>query len=522
MRILGLTFEHAVAATVLGRRLSNADARTSRILVAILFLLPAALHAQSGAIPSSAAQVPAEYRAMYDELDAQLAALDSAVSARRAGATHPVTWATELLVANSNRGEALLAPQTMTGVTLTLDRLKDMGFRGISIAVDYPILVPEFPRAAEYLDFYRRVAQEVRSRGMSLHIGAQTIFPNPAFSSLPVDYSGLTIEKYTRDKIRMVRDIIGSIGPDYLTIENEPQTMQMNTGLPFTVETVLGIVHTITDSVQRGNVKLGAGAGTWDDPVFCRRLAQETSLDYIDLHVYPIQREFVLERVADIAALVARANKRLVLGESWLYKVRDSELGGPAATAADVFARDIFSFWSPLDIRFAELIHGLAHLTRMDFASLFWMRFFYGYVEYDTRTRALPPAAAFRTADSVAARNIVLNALSPTGTAVRAMLLRTDATPPPAPGGSGFRIESVRPSGSRGAAILRFTAPRACEATVRVYDALGRLVFARSVGVPSQGQHEVSITRGTVSRLMLYVTLESAGLGSATILLPPL
>ncbi|MFN4219182.1 MAG: hypothetical protein ACK4HB_07905, partial [Candidatus Bipolaricaulia bacterium] len=91
-------------------------------------------------------------------------------------------------------------------------------------------------------------------------------------------------------------------------------------------------------------------------------------------------------------------------------KARDAELfGPPVAAAPGLYARDVFSFWEPLDVKFVETIWKLAHYLKIDFASFFWMRYFFGYIEYNERTKNLSPAELFQLANLEAAKNMLQN-----------------------------------------------------------------------------------------------------------------
>jgi len=105
----------------------------------------------------------------------------------------------------------------------------------------------------------------------------------------------------------------------------------------------------------------------------------------------------------------------LLLSETWLYKVWDRELGTATAAAAELFARDVFSFWSPLDQRFIEAMVKLSHLLKIELCSFFWMQYLYAYVEYDEQKNAMKPNQLFALVNTEAAKNIYSNTLSPTG-----------------------------------------------------------------------------------------------------------
>ncbi len=281
------------------------------------------LAALSGSGPVwSAPPAPVEYADLYAGLDAKLKAIDGVVTARSTGGKHDVTFSAELLPANANIGEPLFREQTWPAVLLNLDRLQQLGVRGVKVAVKYPVLIPSFPRSADYLEFYRRVGQELRRRNLKFLAQMTDGFRESAFSALPVEpyYAGLTWERYRREKRQMAETIIREIRPDYLTVQNEPGTQAHNTGLPMTVQNVTDLLEYVTRGLDKRGVLVGAGAGTWEDLAYAQSLAQIGGLDYLDMHIYPITRDYVSERAFRFAEIAQRAGKRLVLGEAWLYR----------------------------------------------------------------------------------------------------------------------------------------------------------------------------------------------------------
>ncbi|MGH2371893.1 MAG: hypothetical protein ACRDIC_00235, partial [bacterium] len=355
-----------------------------------------------GAAPAGQPTVaPAEFADLYPVLGDKLKAIDTYITPRWTGAKHDVIFSAELLAANSNLGEQLLREQAWQAVMLNLDRMQPLGIRGVKVAIKYPILIPAFPRSAEYLDFYKRLSQELKRRNLKFLAQMTAGFRESVFSALPVTtyYTGLTLDRYKQEKRQMAETIIREIRPDYLTIENEPGTQQENTGLPFSVQHVIEIVQHMLKGLDRSGVLIGAGAGTWDDLAYTQSLAQ-LPVDYIDMHIYPVNRDYVVDKAFRVGEIARRSNKKLVLGEAWLYKARDNELGGQAVAAAPaLFARDVFSFWEPLDIEFLTTMVKLSHYLKVDFASFFWSRYFFGYVEYSDGTRHLRPAELFSRAN---------------------------------------------------------------------------------------------------------------------------
>ena len=359
------------------------------------------------------APVPLRYGSLYNELYNNLDSLRRTVNSGWDGRKSDVHFGVELLVANSNRGEVLLADRVFRATRLTLDRLQDLGVQSVALSIQYPILASSFPRAAEYRTFYRRVAGEIRRMGFKLIVEIGTTFRESEFSKLKVNYRGLTMERF-RDGLREMAAVIATeMQPDYLTLFTEPDTQSHNTGLDFTVNKFSETVRHVVDNLKHSGVRLGAGAGTWDDMAYFEALARIPELDYLDLHIYPIQRDFVMSRVVQVADMAKRHNKSVSIGETWLYKVSDGELGKISPVKA--FARDVFSFWQPLDIMFLETVISLSHRIQAEFSSFFWMKYFYGYLDYNSHTRNLNPQQRINAVDALAGQNILNNSLGKTG-----------------------------------------------------------------------------------------------------------
>jgi hypothetical protein len=146
---------------------------------------------------------------------------------------------------------------------------------------------------------------------------------------------------------------------------------------------------------------------------YFKALARIPELDYLDLHIYPIQRDFVMNRVIQVTAIAQRNKKSVSIGEAWLYKVSERELGKISPVKA--FARDVFSFWQPLDIMFLETVINLSHRIQAEFSCFFWMKYLYGYLDYNGHTKNLTPQQRINAVDSLAGRNILNNTPGITG-----------------------------------------------------------------------------------------------------------
>jgi hypothetical protein len=221
------------------------------------------------------------------------------------------------------------------------------------------------------------------------------------------------MERFNAQLRQMAERIIEDLRPEYLTILTEPDTQTKNTGLNFSVSNYADTIRHVAEGRQHPDVRLGAGAGTWSQMNYFDALAGIPQLDYIDLHIYPIHRDFVLDRVIDVANMAEKNRKGVSIGEAWLYKVSERELGRISPVKA--FARDVYSSWQPLDNEFLDFIVNLSHHMDAQFCSFFWMKYLYSYLLYDDETRALQPQQLINKVDSVAGRQILTGTLNRTG-----------------------------------------------------------------------------------------------------------
>ncbi|MCX6000848.1 MAG: hypothetical protein NTU41_15050 [Chloroflexi bacterium] len=370
---------------------------------------------------------PAEYEPLYAGLQGKLDDFEAYLNSHWDGIRHDVTFGAELLSANSNMGEKLLTEENYTGVLAYLDALQFMGIQGLKIAIGYPLLTPDFPNYPAYVGFYRKLAQECRARELTILVAMGNLFLNTPFSDLNYSLSGLTLAGYREGKRRMAETIIREMHPDYLSLANEPTTEYMLTGIRQTPSDFAGTVRYILNGLDRSGVLIGAGAGTWNDMAYIQELAENTDLDYIDMHIYPSD---YLEQAVTAADIARAYHKRLVIGEAWLYKVKESEMAdlGKMATQATVFGRDVYSFWQPLDARFLEVLVKLAAYQGYEFISPFWSTFLFGYADYASLPRDASYAELRQRANGAAYLNMLTGQLSAAGLTYQALTRANTST----------------------------------------------------------------------------------------------
>lgn len=375
-------------------------------------------------VPATPPAPPASYEDLYASLSDALTEFEEYLAANWDGSRGQTIFGAELIVANGNRGEVLLEPATMAGVRLYLDRLQEIGVGGLTVAIAEPLIHPDYPRSDEYLAFYRQVAEEVRRRGLILTIETGPVFPDPQFSRVDFDWSQLTLDEYFQirqdDLIRVASDIC----PDYLSLGNEPATEAMLTGLSFTLEEYVAFIRQTAADIDRScGTQIGAGTGTWEDPAYLEALTAEPGLDFVGLHLYPLSNgrtDYWLRAIE--AAQAASANGRaIVVGEAWLYKASPDEVAA-GITYQEVFGRDPFSFWQPLDARFIEAVAGMADWLDFDYVSFFWSGLFFGALDYDPVLAGLPQPALYQRLNQEQFAGLQGGRLTETGRAYQALL----------------------------------------------------------------------------------------------------
>jgi hypothetical protein len=118
-------------------------------------------------------------------------------------------------------------------------------------------------------------------------------------------------------------------------------------------------------------------------------LAEQTSVDYICIHIYPITGKF-LSNAKEMARIAHANGKQAFFDEAWLYKILMPGKVSSIAAASDVFRLDNYSFWQPLDRKFIRMMLRLAETAGIELVSFFWSNQFFGYIDYSPELEPLP------------------------------------------------------------------------------------------------------------------------------------
>jgi hypothetical protein len=354
------------------------------MLAAVAVLLtvvgePVASAATLGTLPGGPGPVPPQYDAAYAAVRSQVDAF--AAQAGQAPRRPATTIGTELLAANGNIGAGLLGPRALTGVETELDAFKALGIRGVTVDVSFPLLLPSTPGHAAYLAFYEKVATQIRRRHLVFSVEENPVFSGTPLTGLSISYAGLTAATYAAQQRAQAQTIIDDLKPAYLSLLTEPDTYADTFHLALDTPAAAGsLVKAELSGLHRRSTKVGAGTGTWSEPAIDRALLH-TSIDYLDVHVYPLDARFVAN-LADDVAMAKAAHKPLVMDETWLNKPTAGEGEGPIGAPENLKVKS-YSFWEPLDESYVAAMvrysrsHGFAYVAFFDGA-----RAFFGYLPW--------------------------------------------------------------------------------------------------------------------------------------------
>ena len=376
--------------------------------------------------PSSASEtplVPAEYQSLYTELSSEMGHFEGILNQKSVTNQQPV-FATDLLFANGNVGPGLLTTANLNNNIILLNRLQAIGFKGVVIAIKFPLLKPDFPRSAEYLLFYQQIMTECHKRGMKVLVECGAIFSGTPYSSVQVDWSQYTTQTFLQGLEDQLLLVAHEIKPDYLILANEPETEESLTKLAISPEGWKNFIADTVAKVDRSSgILVGAGTGTWENPAYINEIFNMTGLDYIDLHIYPMNKNAaLLDRALTYAQQAKTAGKQVTISECWLWKASPDELGNGLGDTEKIMNRDVYSFWEPLDARYLQDIMKLADVTSMDFVSFFWMRNFFAYLDYNSTPHNLTTAALTSLINKAYTSNVLNGSLSPLGLNIQQQL----------------------------------------------------------------------------------------------------
>jgi hypothetical protein len=357
--------------------------------------------------------VPNLYRTLYRELESELSLLNPVFENLWGRKSGTAVFGVELPAAAGRRDARLPGDEQLPSAALTLDRLQSLGAKMVGLNVLYPVLTRDFPQSALYRDFYRSIAGELRRRGLLLVVAMGVVPREPESNALPAGLAGVNRARFNAGLREMAEQILADLRPDYLTVLSEPDTVAQSTGLAFPPAEFAATVRHVVQGLDAGSAKLGAGAGSWAASEYLKALGAIPELYYLDLHIHPVRYGFASDRLAQAAETARSRGKKISIGAAWLQKESRREFG--RLSRPESLAREVFSFWHPLDRRFVEMVVGIAHRLEAEFCIFSRTEYLFAAIEHSEETGRLPPAQLLQMIDAEAAARIAAGKLTPTG-----------------------------------------------------------------------------------------------------------
>lgn len=334
-------------------------------------------------------QVPSSFEGLYSFLEGKLHIADSMVNNKWSKINYCSDYYVDLKYANTTTYKTkLLDPIQLYRAKKAIDAYDSLGIHGIRIHTGYPFLVENFPNSDKYLDFFIEVNRYARSKGLEVFVKSAITPNNENYGAIDETVynfmNNKTRSEYLSEKLQMLQLVIDSLQPDYLTLENEPETMESGSGLTFSFapDSVKDMLQYYTQNLTNpNNIPLGAGAGNWENIEYFDKIGQVSGIDFIDVHIYPVLFDYLSKRIYQICDTIQHYNKDIVFGENWLHKQNISDVIAKTPPV-EVFKRDYFSFWQPLDSTFNHVLSKISKLYQAEMITM-WNpdRYFY-YLPY--------------------------------------------------------------------------------------------------------------------------------------------
>jgi hypothetical protein len=391
-------------------------------VLALVVLLTAGASSSSAAGKSPgtpAAPVPAQYQSLYTTVQAQLDEAQQTVERLPSHSTPGMVYGAALLFADGNRGTQLLVPQTLPEVNQEIDTLAGIGVRGVSIQVSFPLLLPSTVNSSRYLVFYEQVARDVAHHHMVLSVEENPVLVGTPFAvSANVSFAGLTDATYAQEQAQMAQIIVDDLHPAYLSLMTEPDTYATYIGLPDLNQPAASaaVVKQEVQLIKRGTTLLGAGAGSWSLTQFDQDYAA-TGVNYIDLHVYPTEPQFVANAVTDVTEAKA-AHLPVVMDEFYLFP----SVVFDGAGTIQKHEIEPFSWVNPLETQFLQTFTEFAQKEGIRYVDAFDSNDFIAKITWQPSDDTTSLAAVSKFYDPVLKSDLASGNVTEVGRAYREMI----------------------------------------------------------------------------------------------------
>ncbi len=392
---------------------------TRAALAALGFLLSAAL--AFGQTPP----VPKKDQALYTQIQGQLAQFAAQIPS--ASAPHTVLRGAAWTAAGCEPVPTLLDEARRERALRELDALQQAGAQLVTLEVCYPLLSEQFHEPRATLEYYANLANAARLRGLQLLVRSRALAPTDGSIVARRYYLRLGKQRYFRERYEEAKSIALALQPDFLTLVSDPQ--QDAAGLKLSLRDWRNHLRKTSADLhaQLGDFTpaLGAGAALSDSVELVDTLAAIPGLAYIELRVDRLAtaKENVLPRLLTWPERIRAIDpgKRILIGAAWLYKASTQELTA-APPQPGIIARDVYSFWAPLDIEFLRALARAARAGNIEAVIVAQPRYLFAYLDFfDPTTFRATPLLLMELVQRQAGDAMTTGQLTPTGKAFGAL-----------------------------------------------------------------------------------------------------
>jgi hypothetical protein len=369
--------------------------------------------------------VAKKHQALYNQLEGQLVQFASQISGP--STQHSVLRGAAWTAAACEPVPTLLDEARRERALRELDALQLVGVQLVTLEVCYPLLSEQFHDPRSTLEHYANLANAVRLRGMRLLVRSRALAPTDGSIVAQRYYVRLGKQRYFSERYEEAKSIALALQPDYLTLVAEPP--HDTAGLKLSLRDWRNYLRKATANLhaQLGDFAppLGAGVALSDSAELVDTLAAIPGLAYIDLRVDRLAtpKDNLLPRLVSWPDRVRAIDpgKRILIGAAWLYKASAQE----AATALPqpgITARDVYSFWAPLDFDFLRVLARAARVGNIEAVVAARPRYFFAYLDFfDPATFRATPLLLMELAQRQAGEAMGTGQLTQTGKAFGAL-----------------------------------------------------------------------------------------------------
>jgi hypothetical protein len=298
----------------------------------------------------------------------------------------------------------------MTAVKQEIASFRMLGMDSVTLNISFPLGCSQFwsqnmngasnPKAI--MAFYQSVVKQCHASGMHVHV--QTSPPNPdsdnTFAQSCQNFAmNLSPAQYQSAYAEHVTNIASLVQPNAISVCNGPLGMLDLTGqnVYSSPTTCTAFVKYLVNQIGAVNTKnhsrVLATAGAFDS-TYLAAFAKVPGLTALEFGI-AFSGNNELEDATKLADYVHSLGKPLVISDCWLAKTGEGtppKQGVGAAQGEIESAQDSFSFWEPLDCKFASAMKKFARVENPAIFTFSHTARLFAYLNYNSYANASNPA----------------------------------------------------------------------------------------------------------------------------------